>query len=119
MEPADSREAPVLSALGEGDLADLGQIMPSRKRDGVKMGAGGRRHRPAVGPVRTSSCCHGRLLPRSNDRVVRNPDAEVRGPACSHVTVIKESIYRRKEMSFLQSIHSETKTVHQGPGEAF
>ena len=94
----------------------LGQIMPSRKRDRMEMGAGGRRHRAAV---RTSLCCHSSLLPSPNDRVVRNPHAEVRGPVCSHMTVIKESIYRIKEMSFLQSIHSETKTVCQDPGKAF
>ena len=95
---------------------DLGQIMPSRKRGRMEMGAGGRRHRAAV---RTSLCCHSSLLPSPNDRVVRNPHAEVRGPVCSHMTVIKESIYRIKEMSFLQSIHSETKTVRQDPGKAF
>lgn len=35
------------------------------------------------------------------------------------MAVIKESIYRITEMSFLQSIHSEAKTVRQGPGQAF
>lgn len=40
------------------------------------------------------------------------------GPSCPHMIVMKESICRIKEMSFLQSVHSETKTVSQGPARA-
>ena len=41
-------------------------------------------HRPTVGPVRTSLCLHSHLLPSSNDRVTRNPKAELGASLSPH-----------------------------------
>lgn len=65
---------------------DLGQIMLTRRRVQSEEGAerGQETHRPTVGPVRTSLCLHSHLLPSSNDRVTRNPKAELGASLSPH-----------------------------------